>query len=160
MGSLLRLWRLWPFVRPYVGPYALGIVVLSSARAFEGATPLLLRAGIDRLREGNGDLLFPVLGIAACVAARFACISWSRRSIRSVGVHASYDLRTRIYAHLQLQAPSFFTRHATGDLMARAINDIGLVRQLLAQGVRTVVVMMFSALVGFGGMLWLSPQLA
>jgi ATP-binding cassette, subfamily B, multidrug efflux pump len=160
MGSLQRLWRLWPFVRPYVGPYVLGIAVLSAARVFEGAVPLLLRAGIDRLREGNDALLLPVLGIAACVAARFACISWSRRQIRSVGVHASYDLRTRIYAHLQLQSPAFFTRHATGDLMARAINDIGLVRQLLAQGVRTVVVMVFSAAVGFGGMLWLSADLA
>jgi ATP-binding cassette subfamily B protein len=160
MGSLLRLWRLWPFVRPYVGPYVWGMVVLSTARLFEGAVPLLLREGIDRLRAGNDALLFPVLGIAACVVARFACISWSRRAIRSVGVHASYDLRTRIYAHLQLQSPSFFTRHATGDLMARAINDIGLVRQLFAQGIRTVVVMVFSAAVGFGGMLWLSPELA
>ncbi len=160
MGSLQRLWRLWPFVRPYVRPYVLGICVLSAARLFEGTVPLLLREGIDRLRAGNDALLLPVLGIAACVAARFICISWSRRAIRSVGVHASHDLRTRVYAHLQLQSPSFFTRHATGDLMARAINDIGMVRQLLAQGVRTVIVMIASAVVGLGGMLWLSPELA
>ena len=136
------------------------MVGLVAARFFEAVTPLLLRAGIDGLRAGIDALLWPVLGIAACVVARFACISASRRAIRSVGVHASYELRTRIYAHLQLQAPAFFTRHATGDLMARAINDIALVRQLLAQGVRTVVVMVFSAAVGFGGMLWLSPDLA
>jgi ATP-binding cassette, subfamily B, multidrug efflux pump len=160
MGSLLRLRRLWPFVRPYVGRYAAGMAVLSAARIFEGSIPLLLRSGIDRLSAGSDALLLPVLGIAACVVARFACISWSRRVIRSVGVHASYDLRTRMYAHLQLQAPSFYTDHATGDLMARAINDIGMVRQLLAQGVRTVIVMVVSAVVGFGGMLWLSPELA
>jgi ATP-binding cassette, subfamily B, multidrug efflux pump len=160
MGSLLRLWRLSPFVRPYIGPYAWGMVGLVAARIFEGATPLLLRAGIDSLRAQNDALLLPVLGITACVLARFGCISASRRSIRSVGVHATYDLRTRIYAHLQRQAPSFFARHATGDLMARAINDIGIVRQLLAQGVRTVIVMAFSAVIGFAGMLWLSSDLA
>src|SRR5262245_22312797 len=135
MGSLLRLWRLWPFVRPYVVPFVLGNVGLIAARIFEGATPLLLRSGIDALRGRNDARLFPVLGTVGCVFARFLCISASRRAIRSAGVHASYDLRTRVYGHLQRQSPAFFARHATGDLMARAINDIGLVRQFLAQGV-------------------------
>ena len=37
MGSLLRLRRLWPFVRPYVAPYVGGLAVLSAAASFLGA---------------------------------------------------------------------------------------------------------------------------
>jgi ATP-binding cassette subfamily B protein len=56
--------------------------------------------------------------------------------------------------------PGFFARYRTGDLMARAINDIGLVRQLVAQGVRTLLVLGFSGLIGFTCMLHQSPSLA
>jgi ATP-binding cassette subfamily B multidrug efflux pump len=71
----------------------------------------------------------------------------------------AYDLRKRVYAHLQLQGSRFFAKHPTGDLMARAINDIGLVRQLVGQGTRTILVLFFSAAVGLAFMLRLSPEL-
>jgi ATP-binding cassette subfamily B protein len=44
--------------------------------------------------------------------------------------------------------------------MARAINDIGLVRQMVGLGTRTVFVLIFSAAVGFAFMIYESPALA
>ena len=83
-----------------------------------------------------------------CVLGEFACIIVSRRVIRRIGVSVAYDLRKRVYDHLQHQGPGFFARHPTGDLMARAINDINLVRQLVGMGLRTILVIVFSAVVG------------
>jgi ATP-binding cassette subfamily B protein len=77
-----------------------------------------------------------------------------------VGVAVAYDLRNRLYAHLERQGPAFFARYRTGDLMARAINDIGLVRQLVAQGSRTLLVLGCSGLIGFSCMVYQSPALA
>jgi ATP-binding cassette subfamily B protein len=139
------------------------------ARVFEAAIPLYLRDGIDALVAASGEseaatdtialLVWPTVAILLCVLARFGFIVYSRRVIRRIGVAVAYDLRKRIYDHLQRQGPAFFARHPTGDLMARAINDINLIRQLIAMGLRTILVIAFSAIVGLGCMLWLAPQL-
>jgi ATP-binding cassette subfamily B protein len=151
--------RLLPYLSRYALPFWLGNGGLLLARIFEAFIPLLLRYGIDSIAANRPALLWPSLGILACVAARFGVIVFSRRAIRRIGMAVSYDLRKRVYAHLQLQGPRFFAAHPTGDLMARAINDIALVRQLVGQGTRTILVLFFSAAVGFAFMLAQSPSL-
>src|SRR6185369_11867930 len=81
------------------------------------------------------------------------------RSVRHVGVTVTYNLRERLYWHFELQGPRFFAHFPTGDLMARAINDLNLVRQMIGVGSRTVIVLGFSGLVAFTSMLALSPRL-
>ncbi len=156
MGSLRRL---FPYLTRHWLPFWGGISGLLLARLFEAFIPLFLLQGIDSIAAGSPALALPVAGIAACAVARFLTIIVSRRRIRYLGIHVAYDLRRRIYDHLQRQGPGFFARHATGDLMARAINDIQLVRQLVGQGTRTVLVLGFSAVVGFAFMFRLSPGL-
>jgi ATP-binding cassette subfamily B protein len=137
----------------------MGMGGLLLARVFEAVIPLFLRTGIDRIAEADRALAGPVAGIVVCVAVRFALIAFSRSAVRRVGVAVAYDLRKRTYRHLQRQGRAFFNRYAIGDLMARAVNDIGVVRQLVAQGTRTVVVMGFSGLLGLAFMFHLSPWL-
>jgi len=156
MKSLLRL---LPYLSRYRLPFCLGNGGLLLARVFEAIIPLLLRQGIDSIVAGEPELLLPSVGIVACVLGSFLAIVSSRRIIRRLGVTVAYDLRARVYDHLQRQGTGFFARYPTGDLMARAINDIGLVRDLVANGTRTIIVLFFSAFVGLAFMLWLSPQL-
>ncbi len=171
MATPLR--RLLPYHSRYRLPFWGGMAGLLLARVFEAAIPLFLRDGIDllisggtgiqtgslRIEEAHAALAWPALAIVACVAARFGFIVVSRRVIRRIGVAVAYDLRKRVYAHLQRQGPAFYAKHPTGDLMARAINDINLVRQLVGMGLRTIVVIIFSAAVGFACMVWLAPDL-
>lgn len=171
MATPLR--RLLPYHQRYRTPFWAGMAGLLVARLFEAAIPLFLRDGIDLIILGatqidvgessidatRATLVWPALAIVLCVIARFACIVFSRRAIRRIGVAVAYDLRKRVYGHLQRQGPAFFARHPTGDLMARAINDINLVRQLVGMGLRTILVIVFSAVVGFAAMMWLAPSL-
>lgn len=163
MASPLR--RLLPYHDRYKGPFWFGMAGLLMARVFEAAIPIYLRDGIDLLvaaapgADAAALLWWPSLAILLCVLARFGCIVVSRRVIRRIGVAVAYDLRKRIYDHLQRQGPAFFARHPTGDLMARAINDINLIRQLIGMGLRTILVIAFSAIVGLACMLWLAPGL-
>ncbi len=156
MRALLRL---GPCLRPYWLPFCLGNGLLLVARLFEGLIPQLLKLGIDGVAAGDAALLALGAGILLCVAARGAAILVGRRAVRRVGMVVAYDLRNRLYDHLQHQDPAFFRRHRTGDLMARAINDLGLVRRLIAQASRTFFVMVFSAGVGLLFMLRESPAL-
>src|SRR5207302_3035195 len=53
-----------------------------------------------------------------------------RRILIGMSRHVEYDLRNDFYAALVAQPLSFFQDHRTGDLMARATNDLAAVRQL------------------------------
>jgi ATP-binding cassette subfamily B protein len=147
------------------------MAALVVARIFEAGIPFFLKVGIDRIvltMQGGAPttpaalqalLLWPTLAILACVLFRFVTIVQGRRLVRRIGVAVAYDLRKRMYAHLQRQGPAFFARHPTGDLMARAINDITLVRQLIGGGLRTLGVITITAIVGFVCMFALAPAL-
>ena len=52
-----------------------------------------------------------------------------RRLVVVASRHIEYDLRNRLYAHLQTLSGSFYHRFATGDVMTRATSDIERVRR-------------------------------
>ncbi len=154
-----ELLRLLPYAREHRTALVLGNGLLLLARVFEAFVPQLLRVGIDGLAEGSAPLAWLAFGILALTAARYVAIFYGRRAVRRMGVEVAWDLRNRLYAHLQRQGPAFFGRLRTGDLMARAINDIGLIRRVVAQGTRTVLVLIFSSGVAFTFMVVQSPSL-
>jgi len=53
-----------------------------------------------------------------------------RRILIGMSRNVEYDLRKDFYVHLVNQPLAFFHEHRTGDLMARATNDLAAVRQL------------------------------
>ena len=53
-----------------------------------------------------------------------------RRILIGMSRNIEYDMRQQLYSHLVDQSLSFFHEHRTGDLMARATNDLSAVRQL------------------------------
>lgn len=69
------------------------------------------------------------------------------------------DLRGRLYSKLLTLAPAWFMTKTTGDIMARATNDIEAVRMSAGFGLVALVdsVLMGAAAVGF--MMWIDPRL-
>jgi len=167
------LLRLMPYFREHAWAFAIGIVGLLVARVFEALIPLYVKQGVDSIASGRealasgaltleaaaNALTGPALAIAACVIAQMLVTIGSRILIRRIGMQAAFDLRNRMYGHLQLQGPRFFARYSIGDLMARAINDIALIRQFVAGTTRMTMVLIFTAAVGLGFMLSLSVPL-
>ena len=167
------LLRLLPYVKEHIWAFTFGMLGLLGARVFEAMIPLYVKQGIDNITGGKASLAdgsidysaalqtlaYPALAIAACVVAQILVTIVSRILVRRIGMYAAFDLRNRIYHHLQLQGPNFYSRYSVGDLMARAINDISLVRQAVAGTSRTTAVLVFTALVGLGFMFSLSWKL-
>ncbi|MEJ0043331.1 MAG: ABC transporter transmembrane domain-containing protein [Rhizomicrobium sp.] len=136
-----------------------GMFFVCLGRVFEAGMPLLVGLGVNRVAAGDGRLTLPVLGILALAVVRYASVAYGRQLVRMTGVTVTYAMRERLYWHFELQGPRFFARFPTGDLMARAINDLNLVRQLIGVGSRTLIVLGFSGLIAFAFMLFLSPWL-
>jgi ATP-binding cassette subfamily B multidrug efflux pump len=168
------LLRLLPYIKEHVWAFTFGMIWLLVARVFEALIPMYIKQGIDLIVAGQqglasstltfdqamGALTYPALAIAACVIAQIIVTIFSRILIRRIGMYAAFDLRNRVYDHLQKQGPNFFGRYGIGDLMARAINDISLVRQVIAGTTRMTSVLVFTATVGLIFMFSLSFKLA
>lgn len=167
------LLRLIPFVRQYAYRFFFGMFGLLVARIFEALIPLFLKQGIDSISVGRDEysldklsldqsmdaLYWPAMAIIACVVAQMLVTVVSRTLIRRIGMEAAYDFRNRVYDHLQKQGPEFFSKFSVGDLMARAINDIGLVRMVIAGTTRMTMVLIFTGAVGIIFMFSLSVKM-
>lgn len=121
--------------------------------------PLALKLGIDRMAAGDARLGAPALAILGLMALRYIAFNFGRRYVREVGVEVAFELRQRLYWHLELMGPRFFANYTTGDLMARAINDISLIRQMVGLGSRLLFVLGFSGIIAFAFMLQQSASL-
>ncbi len=170
MQSLLRLAI---YLKRYRVSFGLAVLGMIIARGFEGLIPLFVKTGIDRIAEGQaalteGRLDFetasaalagPALAIVGCVFLQMLVTIAYRIAMRRIGVNAAFDLRNRLYEHLQLQGPGFYSRYTIGDLMARAINDITLCREILAGAIRMTLILLLTAVIGLLFMFSLSPAL-
>lgn len=99
--------------------------------------PLVIKKGIDLLTvdAATPSILFRqgllIVGLAAGVA--FFRYVW-RFNIFGHSRMVEEGLRNRLYRHLQLLPPSFYRKTTTGDIMARAVNDINGVRMATGMG--------------------------
>jgi ATP-binding cassette subfamily B protein len=77
-----------------------------------------------------GKLAIASLKVIGASALSGLFLFLQRRILIGMSRHIEYDLRNDFYAALVNQPQSFFHEHRTGDLMARATNDLSAVRQL------------------------------
>jgi ATP-binding cassette, subfamily B, multidrug efflux pump len=153
------LLRLKGYLLRYRSRLTLGIIAFGISRLFEALVPLFLAVAIDRIAAGNADLTMPLAGIFGAAAARYVVVTYARYAVRSAGQMVAFDLRQSLYAALQNQGSRFFSRYTIGDMMTRAIADIGLIQRLIAMGTILMVILVYASVIGFGFMLYLSPSL-
>jgi ATP-binding cassette subfamily B protein len=153
------LWRLLPLIHKMPWRFWGGMSLINLGRLLEAFMPLSLKMGIDRIAAGDARLAAPALAILGLMVARYIAFNFGRRYVREVGVEVAFELRQRLYWHLELMGPRFFAGFTTGDLMARAINDISLIRQMIGLGSRLLFVLGFSGIIAFVFMLHQSVSL-
>ena len=171
MKSLVRL---IVYIQQYAWTFWLSVAGMLIARLIEGSIPMFVQKGIDAIASGQASakldanfdiaqamepLIFPATMICICVAVQTIVTIAYRIGMRRIGVNASYDLRNRLYRHMQLQSLLFFSKYRIGDLMARAINDINLCREILAGAIRMTIILFMTAAVGIGYMFSYSVEL-
>jgi len=64
--------------------------------------------------------------------------SW-RRLLFGTSLRLGAEIRAKLYRALSLHSPSFYSRYGTGDLMARATNDITAVEMMAGEAVLAMV---------------------
>jgi ATP-binding cassette subfamily B protein len=151
-----------PYVRRYGWVLGAAVFGLLITRFLDAIIPQFMRTAIDSLADANlePNLALPALGIIGAVAIRFLIYIVARRALRRISVAVAYDLRKRIFNHVQYQGPNFFNRYSTGDLMSRAVNDVGMINRVLSFGWVMFVLFFFTLSTGLYFMFMMSPELA
>ncbi len=122
-GTVRRIVR---FAAPYRRALAVFLALIVLDAILGALLPLVFKGIIDRgvvPRRGAvvTELAFVVAGIAVLQAA----LSLGQRYYSSrVGEGLIYDMRARVYSHIQRQPLAFFTRTQTGALISRLNNDV------------------------------------
>ena len=129
--------RLWPYYRRYRRGLVLGFGALVLKDLAAAGIPLLIRSGIDALTRGSPlRAVFAICGFLLGLAAVKGLFQyWMRVTLIGISRDIEYDLRNDLFAHLTGLASDFYSRTRTGDIMARATNDLNAVRMMLGPGV-------------------------
>lgn len=158
---LRHLWRLMPYVRRYGWVLLLAITGLLLTRLAMSLVPLFMRTAVDSLADPEipPNYVLPALAILGIVGVQAVLYIFSRRALRRISIAVTYDLRKRLFNHVQYQGPTFFNRFGTGDLMSRAVNDVRMVRMAVSFGWVQIATVGFSLVTALFFMIYMSPQL-
>jgi ATP-binding cassette, subfamily B, bacterial len=120
------LGRIVRFARPHRALIAMFLLVTVLDAAIVVANPLIIKHLVDDgISEGDGQrvtLLALLMVVVALVDASFGVLmGWLSSRI---GEGLIYDLRTKVFAHVQRMSLAFFTRTQTGALVSRLNNDV------------------------------------
>lgn len=135
--SWALLKSLWPYLRRYRGRMAAGLAILLVNTAVFVLIPYIIKLAIDDLGRGAtlAKLVKYCLLLMATVSARAVLNYFQRLVLITVSRLIEFDLRNDLLARLETLSQNFFQRFRTGDLMARAVNDLSAVRNMLGPGI-------------------------
>jgi len=151
------------------GPYlwrhrvglGLGMGSLAIKDILGACLPLVIRGGIDSLTAGFR--IEKLLGMAVLLVALSLLKGifqyWMRVILIGISRDIEYDLRNDLFSHLIGLSSDFFARFRTGDIMARATNDLNAVRMMLGPGIMYWTETTLTAVLAIGVMLSVDWQL-
>jgi ATP-binding cassette subfamily B protein len=138
----------------------MGALVLKDL--FAAAQPLVIGAAIDSLTREFA--LTKVLQFAALLALLSAIKGvfqyWMRVILIGISRDVEFDLRNDLFARLVTLSGDFYSKYRTGDIMARATNDLNAVRMMLGPGVMYWTETMLTMVLAVGVMAWVDWPLA
>jgi ATP-binding cassette subfamily B protein len=164
--------RLLGFLRPYRRGLTLSWVLASAAMVMTVVLPYLTGQAVETVRKGalhtqhhlpvahdRHKLLMISLAILAAVLVRWG-LTYTRRLIAGrVSLGIEYDLRARLYAHLQRLELGFFDHQQTGQLMSRATVDLQAVRFFLGYGLVFILQSALTLVLAGVAMIVINPKL-
>ncbi|HEY2631976.1 MAG TPA: ABC transporter ATP-binding protein [Solirubrobacteraceae bacterium] len=168
-------YRLLGFLRPYrrgviasatLAGFAMVMTVLLPA--LTGSAVEAIHLGAEHAKhhqtglkaEDRHKLLVLAIAIVVAVLARWVLTYFRRMIAGRVSLGIEYDLRERLYTHLQRLELGFFDRQQTGQLMSRATVDLQAVRFFLGYGLVFIMQSLLTITLAGIAMLVTNPGLA
>jgi len=153
--------RILKFVAGYKYILALFLVLVVLDATVGVVNPLIYRGIINNgILRGNERLVISLAVLAAGLSIIDAALTFAQRGIASkIGQGMLYDMRVRVFKHVQAMSLVFFTRTRTGALVSRLNTDVGGVRDAFTDILSSMVSNIITTVLVLGAMFVLSWQL-
>ena len=142
MNSILRLRS---FVQPYLPQIFLSLISLATLTGLSLLVPRIIQWVIDEgITSSQSGVLaraaFLLLGLGLLTAA----LNGLQRYITEwIGGHIGYDIRNRLYDHIQHLSFSYHDHAQTGQLISRCIEDVRSVQTFIGSSIVELAQMLF-----------------
>jgi ATP-binding cassette, subfamily B, bacterial len=153
--------RMLTFAVPYRRILAVFLPVVVVDAIISAINPLILRALIDNgIGKHDADLVITLAFLAGGLALADAGLSLTERRISAViGEGLIFDMRSKVFRHIQSMPLAFFTRTQTGALVSRLNNDVLGAQQAFTDLLSNAVGNLVTVLIVVGTMFYLSWQI-
>ena len=152
---------LLPYVKKYRSGFLVGAVCVLLNNGTYILFPQVIQRAVDGLNHGiewHKLLLYSLL-LVAVVLIKGVFQFLTRWIIIGISRDIEFDLRNDLFRHLESLSYSFYQRTRTGDIMAKATNDLNAVRMLLGPAIMYTANTIVFTLGALAFMLKISPRL-
>src|SRR6478735_7839150 len=129
---------LYPYLKKYRRGFMVGTVCVLLLNAIAVQSPQVIRVALDYLEKGGrstGKLGFYALILVAIALSKGIFQFLTRWIVIGISRDIEFDLRNDLFRHLEQLSFPYYQRTRTGDIMARATNDLNAVRMLLGPAI-------------------------
>jgi ATP-binding cassette subfamily B protein len=128
---------LLPYLKRYRWGYIFGTACVFLTNGIWILFPLVIGRAADDLHSGvTRHKLLVYAGLLLAIALTKGIFQFlTRWVVIGISRDIEFDLRNDLFAALERLSYSYYQRHRTGDIMARATNDLNAVRMLLGPAI-------------------------
>jgi len=132
-----HLLRIREFLRPYTWQVFLALLILLVMTAANLVVPEIIRQVIDiGLVSGERQFLLRAALVVMGIGLTIAALDFANRYLSSwIAFRVTFDLRNRLYNHIQHLSFSYHDHTQTGQLINRCIEDVRSIQQFTGTGV-------------------------
>src|SRR5438876_4229885 len=134
---LKSLRPLLPYLKKYRRSYIIGTICVFCNNGIWILFPQVIRRAVDVMHLGvtRHKLATYALLLLAVAATKGIFQFLTRWKLIGISREIEFDLRNDLFRHLEGLSYSYYQRTRTGDIMARATNDLNAVRMLLGPAI-------------------------
>jgi ABC-type bacteriocin/lantibiotic exporter with double-glycine peptidase domain len=133
--------RFFVYLKPYANSYytILSLVLFSALVSLPA--PLITKYVVDTIipTKNYAQLNIFVLLMLGLYFAGAGLSAWVGYMYSRLGIKVSYDIRQKIFTHLQSLPLRYLNRQAAGDTVSRIINDVNVVNGLLTSSAIRII---------------------
>ena len=165
MGSMKRYMQ---FVSPYKWDIIITFIIGVVKFLIPMATPFLIKIIIDDIigaehltkAEQMEDLMWCIGIIAFIFFILRPPIEYFRQYFaQRVSNRILYDIRTKLYAHLQKLGLKFYANNRVGDVISRTINDVEQTKEFVMTGLMNIWIDMVTVVIAIAIMMAMDVKL-
>jgi len=152
---------LFPYLKKYRLSFAVGMICVLCNNGVWILFPQVIRRAVDDLHLGvtRHKLWIYALLLLAVAAVKGIFQFLTRWIMIGISREIEFDLRNDLFRHLERLSYSYYQRTRTGDIMARATNDLNAVRMLLGPAIMYSANTIVFTIGALAFMLSISPRL-